>query len=143
MVFFIKIKGCHTTMSNSEQQSILYGIKNCSTIRKARDWLDAQGIDYQFHDYKSQGIETAKLSQWCQQFGWQKILNRAGTTFRRLTDADKTDLDQDKAIALMQRQPSMIKRPILELANGTLVGFSPESYAAAFAGNGEAQHPSS
>ncbi len=110
----------------------LYGIKSCDTMKKARTWLEQQGVDYQFHDYKSTGIDAASLEKWCSEHGWQVILNRAGTTFRKLDEAQKADLDQAKAIALMLSQPSMIKRPVLDLGTRTLVGFKPELYAAAF-----------
>lgn len=110
---------------------VLYGIKACDTMKKARTWLDEQGVDYAFHDYKSASIDRGSLQKWCSEHGWQTVLNRAGTTFRKLDEAQKTDLDQDKAIALMLAQPSMIKRPVLDLGNKTLVGFKPELYAAA------------
>ncbi|MFS0826054.1 ArsC family reductase [Pseudomonas phoenicis] len=111
----------------------LYGIKACDTMKKARNWLEQQSIDYQFHDYKTQGIDREHLSRWCDEHGWQTVLNRAGTTFRKLDEASKADLDQAKAIELMLAQPSMIKRPVLELDDRTLVGFKPETYAAALA----------
>jgi len=111
----------------------LYGIKACDTMKKARSWLDEQGVSYLFHDYKAVGIDQANLKKWCAEHGWQTVLNRAGTTFRKLEDAQKADLDQAKAIALMLAQPSMIKRPVLDLGARTLVGFKPDLYAAAFA----------
>ena len=110
----------------------LYGIKACDTMKKARTWLDQAGVNYSFNDYKTSGIDAASLQQWCNEHGWQVILNRAGTTFRKLDEAQKTDLDQDKAIALMLAQPSMIKRPVLDLGARTLVGFKAELYATAF-----------
>lgn len=109
----------------------LYGIPNCDTVKKARIWLDGQGISYDFHDYKKAGAESAKLNAWCDMKGWEIILNRAGTTFKKLSDADKADLSQATAIALMQGQPSMIKRPIVEHSGGLLVGFKPDEWAAA------------
>jgi arsenate reductase (glutaredoxin) len=110
----------------------IYGIKNCDTMKKARTWLDQKGIDYTFHDYKASGIDRAHLEAWTDEMGWETVLNRAGTTFKKLDEADRQDLDRDKAIALMLAQPSMIKRPVLE-ANGALViGFKPELYEAAF-----------
>jgi len=110
----------------------LYGIKNCDTMKKARGWLDAHGVDYAFHDYKTAGIDRARLARWCETVGWEALLNRAGTTFRKLPEADKQDLDADKAIALMLEQPSMIKRPVLDLGGGKLlVGFKPDAYSAA------------
>ncbi|WP_313740300.1 ArsC family reductase [Pseudomonas sp.] len=111
----------------------LYGIKACDTLKKARSWLEQRSLDYRFHDYKTQGIDRERLSRWCDEHGWQVVLNRAGTTFRKLDEASKADLDQAKAIELMLAQPSMIKRPVLELGDRTLVGFKPETYAAALA----------
>ena len=111
----------------------LYGIKACDTMKKARSWLDEQGVSYAFHDYKAVGIDQAHLQKWCAEHGWQTVLNRAGTTFRKLDEAQKADLDEAKAIALMLTQPSMIKRPVLDLGGRSLVGFKPDIYAAAFA----------
>jgi arsenate reductase (glutaredoxin) len=108
--------------------AILYGIKSCDTVSKARAWLADHGVDYVFHDYKAVGIDEAHLRVWCAQFGWEKVLNRAGTTFRKLPDAAKANLDQDRAIALMLAQTSMIKRPILEAAGQRLLGFKAEAY---------------
>jgi arsenate reductase len=102
----------------------LYGIKNCDTIKKARAWLDSRGVAYDFHDYKIAGIDEARLRAWADEFGWEKVLNRAGTTFRKLPDADKADIEADKAIALMLAQPSMIKRPLLDLGDRRLLGFA-------------------
>ena len=110
---------------------ILYGIPNCDTVKKARVWLDQHGVNYAFHDYKKAGADRAKLEQWADEHGWETVLNRAGTTFRKLPDADKANLDRDKAVALMLAQPSMIKRPVLDLGDRRLVGFKPEAYAAA------------
>ena len=111
----------------------IYGIKNCDTMKKARAWLDAKKIAYVFHDYKTAGIDRARLEGWAKAIGWETLLNRAGTTFRKLPDADKDGLDAKKAIALMLTQPSMIKRPVLDLGGRLLVGFKPGEYAAAFA----------
>ncbi len=111
----------------------LYGIKACDTMKKARTWLDEHGVNYAFHDYKVSAIDAASLQKWCDEHGWDKVLNRAGTTFRKLDEADKQDLDQAKAIALMLAQPSMIKRPVLDLGERTLLGFKPELYAQALA----------
>ncbi len=111
----------------------LYGIKACDTMKKARSWLDEHGVSYAFHDYKVSAIDAASLQKWCDEHGWDKVLNRAGTTFRKLDEADKQDLDQAKAIALMLAQPSMIKRPVLDLGERTLLGFKPELYAQALA----------
>lgn len=110
---------------------VLYGIKNCDTVKKARAWLDEHGVVYAFHDYKTQGIDHTRLERWCNEHGWETLLNRAGTTFRKLDETQKTGLDQSKAIALMLAQPSMIKRPVLDLGERTLVGFKPEGYRVA------------
>ena len=110
----------------------LHGIRNCDTMKKAWTWLDQAGVAYDFHDYKKQGIDRASLERWAGQVGWEVLLNRAGTTFRALPDADKAEMTQAKAISLMLAQPSMIKRPVLEADGGLLVGFKPEAYAARF-----------
>ena len=102
----------------------LYGIKACDTMKKTRTWLDEHGIRYQFHDYKVLGASADFLNRCCTEHGWETILNRSGTTFRKLTDAEKINLTQASAIALMLKQPSMIKRPILDLGNQILVGFT-------------------
>ena len=108
----------------------IYGIKNCDTMKKARAWLDKRGVDYAFHDYKSAGIERERLERWAKKAGWETLLNRAGTTFKKLPDKDKQGVTENKAIALMLKQPSMIKRPVLELGGGKLlVGFKPDEYA--------------
>ncbi|MCO8166330.1 ArsC family reductase [Pseudomonas sp. 21LCFQ02] len=109
----------------------IYGIKACDTMKKARTWLEQHAVSHDFHDYKTQGIDREHLSQWCDEHGWQVVLNRAGTTFRKLEETQKADLDQNKAIELMLAQPSMIKRPVLDLGERTLIGFKPELYAAA------------
>jgi arsenate reductase len=110
----------------------IYGIKNCDTMKKARAFLDKKGVAYDFHDYKSKGIAREKLEAWSKKTGWEKLINRAGLTFKKLPDKDKDGLTEKKAIALMLRQPSMIKRPVLELGGGKLlVGFTPETYKAA------------
>ncbi len=109
----------------------VYGIRNCDTVKKARKWLDGEQIAYAFHDYKSAGLDAARLDGWIGEVGWEVLLNRAGTTFRKLPDADKRDIDAEKAKALMLAQPSMIKRPVLERDGALLVGFKPEQYAAA------------
>jgi arsenate reductase (glutaredoxin) len=111
---------------------MMYGIRNCDTIKKARAWLEAQGVAYEFHDYKVAGIDETRLRGWAREFGWEKLLNRAGTTFRQLPDADKESLDEDKAVALMRSQPSMIKRPVLDFGDRRLLGFSSASYREAF-----------
>ncbi|AQR75423.1 ArsC family reductase [Sphingomonas sp. LM7] len=109
----------------------MYGIKNCDTIKKARAWLDANAVTFDFHDYKIAGADAARLARWIEAEGWETVLNRAGTTFRRLPDADKQGLDAEKAIALMLAQPSMIKRPVLEYPGGVLIGFASDRYARA------------
>lgn len=112
---------------------VVYGIPNCDTVKKARVWLQDRGVDFAFHDYKKAGIDADTLSRWAQEAGWEKLLNKAGTTFRKLSDADKADLDETKAIRLMVDNPSLIKRPVVEGAGPLLVGFRPEIYDAAFA----------
>jgi len=109
----------------------IYGIKNCDTMKKARAWLDDHGVKYAFHDYKTAGIERARLEGWVKKAGWETLLNKTGTTFRKLPDNDKDGLTEKKAITLMLAQPSIIKRPVLELSGGKLlVGFKPEQYEA-------------
>ena len=110
----------------------LYGIPNCDTVKKARVWLDSRGIAYSFHDYKKARADAGKLAKWCDAKGWEAILNRAGTTFKKLSDADKADLTQAKAITLMLDQPSMIKRPVVEHDGRLLVGFKLPEWEAAF-----------
>jgi len=111
----------------------LYGIRNCDTMKKAWTWLDQHGVAYDFHDYKKQGIERPTLEAWVRQVGWEKLLNRSGTTFRKLPDDQRAGLDEQKAIGLMLAQPSMIKRPVLQAGGDLLVGFKPEDYAQRFA----------
>ena len=109
----------------------IYGIKNCETMKKARAWLGKHGVDYSFHDYKTVGIERERLDRWEEKVGWETLLNRAGTTFRKLPDKDKAALNARKAVALMLAQPSMIKRPVVDLGGGKLlVGFAPEQFEA-------------
>ncbi|MCT7665251.1 ArsC family reductase [Shinella kummerowiae] len=110
----------------------IYGIKTCDTMKKARTWLDAKGVAYHFHDYKAEGIDETSLKRWVDALGWETVLNRAGTTFRALPDADKQDLDARKAIALMRAQPSMIKRPILDRDGALTAGFKPDIYETLF-----------
>lgn len=109
----------------------LYGIRNCDTVKKARAWLDARGIAYAFHDYKAAGIDAARLRSWVAELGWEALLNRSGTTFRTLPDADKEALDEDKAVALMLASPAMIRRPVLDLGDRRMLGFRPELYGEA------------
>lgn len=106
----------------------MYGIRNCDTVKSARAWLDARGIGYDFHDYKTAGIDAARLGAWADELGWERLLNRAGTAFRKLPEAEKEGLGRDKAVALMLAQPSMIKRPVLDLGGRRLLGFSPAAY---------------
>src|SRR3954471_3211518 len=110
----------------------IYGIKNCDTMKKARNWLDVYKVEYSFHDYKASGIDKPTLEGWANKVGWEILLKRAGTTFRKLPDADKGDLTEKKAIALMLAQPSMIKRPVLEAKGKLTVGFKPEEYRRLF-----------
>ena len=117
----------------------IYGIKNCDTMKKARVWLDQRGVAYAFHDYKSAGVERGTLERWARETGWETLLNRVGTTFRKLADKDKEGLTEKKAIALMLAQPSMIKRPVLDLGSKLLVGFKPETYAKEVAPSGRSR----
>jgi len=110
----------------------MYGIPSCDTIKKARTWLEAHKVEYAFHDYKKAGIDKALLEGWVKQTGWEPLLNRAGTTFKKLPDTDKNGLTEKKAIALMLAQPSMIKRPVLEKKGKITVGFKPDEYAKLF-----------
>lgn len=106
----------------------LYGISNCDTIRKARRWLDAQGVEFRFHDYRKDGLEREQLSGWADELGWQALLNRRGTTWRKLPEADREGIDRDSAIALMLAHPAMIKRPLLDTGNKRLLGFDEQQY---------------
>src|SRR3981081_206237 len=129
----IRLMNCQASVWNEGRNGMatsitIYGIKNCDTMKKARAWLDGHGVAYSFHDYKTEGIERARLVRWAKEVGWEALLNRAGTTFRKLDDADKEALSETKAIALMLAQPSMIKRPVLDLGGKLLVGFKPEVY---------------
>ena len=110
----------------------IYGINNCDTMKKAFAWLEAHGIAYDFHDYKKLGVDAADVAGWSDAAGWEKVLNRAGTTFRKLPEADQQGLSRDKAIALMVANPSMIKRPVLDVDGALEIGFKPERYAALF-----------
>jgi arsenate reductase len=119
----------------------IYGIKNCDTMKKARAWLDGHGVAYAFHDYKAAGIDKERLRQWSEAVGWETLLNRAGTTFRKLPDGDKEGLNERKALALMLAQPSMIKRPVLDLGGRLLVGFKPEIYDKEMAPRAKSSRP--
>lgn len=110
----------------------LYGIPNCDTVRKARAWLDAHAVGHAFHDYKIAGIDRRTVESWLEEHGWEVVLNRAGTTFRKLPEADRVEMNRQQATALMLAQPSLIRRPILDLGGRTLVGFKPELYAEVF-----------
>jgi arsenate reductase len=118
-------------MAKSKQITI-YGIKNCDTMKKARAWLDDHGVDYVFHDYKAEGIDRASLERWAKDVGWEILLNRAGTTFRKLPERERENVTEKKAIALMLDQPSMIKRPVVDVGGKLIVGFKPELYAKQF-----------
>ncbi len=115
-----------------------YGIPNCDTVKKARTWLDAHGLEYAFHDYKKEGADPAKLAAWSDAVGWEALLNRRGTTFRALSETDKADIDRTKALRLMEANPSLIKRPVVEHAGGVLVGFDAGAWEAALT-NGSRQ----
>jgi arsenate reductase len=108
-----------------------YGIAGCDTVKKARAWLEGKGVEYAFHDYKKEGADPARLERWVAEKGWEVVLNRRGTTFRQLPDADKADIDAAKAVRLMAAHPSTIKRPVVEHSGGLLVGFDPEAWAQA------------
>lgn len=113
-------------------ETTMFGIRNCDTVKKARGWLEAAGVEYAFHDYKTAGVDAARLADWADTVGWAALLNRAGTTFRKLPDADQVEVDRDKALALMAAHPSLIKRPVVEHGSRLLIGFMPEQYAEAF-----------
>jgi len=108
----------------------MYGIPNCDTIKKARTWLDGRGIPYRFHDFRAEGLDKATLEGWVVKVGWQVLLNKSSTTFRGLSDADKQDMNEDKAKALLLAHPTMIKRPVLDMGGKVLVGFKPDVYVA-------------
>lgn len=112
----------------------LYGIPNCDTVKKARTWLEAKGIAYAFHDYKKAGADAGRIAGWVETAGWEKLLNRAGTTFRKLPEADREGIDAAKAVAIMAANPSCIKRPVVEHPGGLLVGFNEAEWDAALGG---------
>jgi arsenate reductase len=116
-----------------QKRVTIYGIKNCDTMKKARAWLDAHGVEYAFHDYRTEGVERTRLESWTREAGWETLLNRAGTTFRGLPESDKQGLSEKKAVALMLANPSMIKRPVLDVGGKLVIGFKPETYARTFA----------
>ena len=107
----------------------IYGIKNCSTMKKAFAWCDAQGVEYAFHDYRKEGLDSARLVQWCQHLGWKSMLNTRGTTWRKLTPQQQAISTQSQAVALMLEHPSLIKRPVVETGSQLLVGFDPQIFA--------------
>ncbi|MCK0195397.1 ArsC family reductase [Ancylobacter sp. 6x-1] len=113
----------------------IYGIKTCDTVRKARAWLDGHGVAYRFHDFRAEGLERDRLAGWVKAVGWEVLLNKAGTTFRKLPEADRQDIDEPKAMALMLREPTVIKRPVLENGAAVSVGFKPGQYEALFPGS--------
>jgi arsenate reductase len=110
----------------------LYGIPNCSTVKKARAWLEENGVAYHFHDYKKHGVDTARLARWCEQASWEKLVNRSGMTWRKLPESDRAIADSDAAIALMAAHPSVIRRPVVEYPGGLLIGFSIDDFGRAF-----------
>lgn len=112
----------------------IYGIPNCDTVKKARIWLDGHGVDYTFHDYRTQGLEPDRLAKWVGKLGWEVLLNKASTTFRALPDSERQGIDAGKARVLMLAHPTMIKRPVLDLGGRLLVGFKPAAYEEAFGG---------
>jgi arsenate reductase len=120
-------------MAEAPRSVTIYGIRNCDTMKKARSWLDQHGIAYAFHDYKTAGIDRARLEAWAGKVGWETLLNRSGTTFRKLPDEMKAGLDETRALALMVEQPSMIKRPVLDIDGRLIVGFRAEEYERALA----------
>lgn len=111
----------------------LYGIPNCDTVKKARRWLDAAGVAYHFHDLRKDGLEADRLQRWIDELGWEKLLNKSGTTFRRLAEEERQGLDAAAAKALMLAGPAMIRRPVVEADAGVSVGFSPEDWQIRFA----------
>jgi len=107
---------------------ILYGISNCDTIRKARKWLTTKGADFQFHDFRKDGLEPKLLKQWVKQLGWETLLNRRGTTWRKLPEKARNEIDENNAIKIMLESPAIIKRPVLVTGKKILVGFNEEQY---------------
>ena len=114
----------------------LFGIRNCDTMKKARAWLEAHDVPYEFHDYRAAGIDRAQVARWVEELGWEALVNRKGTTFRSLPAADRDGLDAARAIALMVAHPSLIKRPVLDLGTRRVVGFTPDAYAQIFTPRG-------
>ncbi len=110
----------------------LYGIPGCDTVRKARRWLDGHGVDHRFHDFKKHGIDAPTLAAWCETVGWEALINRRGTTWRKLDEAQREGLDTQRAIALMQTHTSLIKRPLIEHEHGMELGFDADRYEVLF-----------
>ncbi len=110
----------------------MFGIPNCDTIKKAKKWLDAENISYDFHDYRKQGIDQSMVEDFCQALGWENVLNKRGTTYRQLTQEQKDSLNETTAVALLVEQPAMIKRPILRVENQLYIGFKAEQYSNIF-----------
>lgn len=119
----------HTDTQSSMSKVILFGIKNCDTMKKAFNWLTSNGVDYEFTDYKKAGVAAAHLADWSQRAGWETLLNKRGLTWKKLTDAERTDVNETKAIELMTQHPSLIKRPVLDTGRQLIIGFTPENYA--------------
>ena len=119
-------------MAQTSRMTTVYGIPNCNTVKSARIWLDARGITYTFHDYKKEGIQSGRLQRWCGEAGWERVINRSGTTFRKLSEITKIGLDPSTAVALMCQQLSMIRRPVVEYLDHVLVGFDPLRWADIF-----------
>ncbi len=111
----------------------LYGIPNCDTIRRARRWLSDHGVEYRFHDFRKDGIDEKQLRQWAQELGWENLLNRRGLTWRKLDDAIKTNINETSALKIMQENPAIIKRPVLDTGKTLVVGFDKDQYHALFA----------
>lgn len=109
---------------------VVFGIRNCDSVKRARAWLQSRGIAHDFHDYKVAGIDVATLRRWVDEVGWERLVNRSGTTFRKLPEAQRTDLDAAKALPLMLAHPSLIRRPVVEGAGALLVGFDADAWAA-------------
>ena len=119
----------HTDTQSSMSKANLFGIKSCDTMKKAFNWLSENGVDYEFTDYKKAGVAAAHLADWSQRAGWERLLNKRGLTWKKLTDAERTDVNETKAIELMAQYPSLIKRPVLDTGRQLIIGFTPENYA--------------
>ena len=119
----------HTDTQSSMSKVILFGIKNCDTMKKAFNWLTSNGVDYEFTDYKKAGVAAAHLADWSQRAGWETLLNKRGLTWKKLTEVERADVNETKAIELMAQYPSLIKRPVLDTGRQLIIGFTPENYA--------------